>query len=382
MKRLSRDAWLAVGLFILLAVVATIAAVQETRNNTAVPPLAGYSNAPDGARALALWLDELGYDTTAAVAAVFQIPKPADIVLMLEPWPGISNSEFDKLDAWVAKGGTLVIAGTNFGTFQAVQHYNFALGTSAAPTQTVTIETPLFASPTITETDSLNGRFILRTDRTDFVTHAALNGQPFIVSLEQGDGRVILSSWVRPFTNQGLQEPGNPQLVLNMLTGGGTPGTVWFDEWHHGVRPNEESTANNWLQRTPVGHSLLYVAALIFVTLVLRGQLFGRPVPLPQNIARRAPLEHITAIANLSRRAGHRTAVLHDYHHRLKRHLGHRYRLSPTLPDQAFITQLAGYQPHLDIAALTHLLQRLSQKTVSESEMVQLAAETAAWLKQ
>ena len=382
MRRLSRDAWMAVGLFITLAIFATIAAVQETRENAAVPALAGNSNAPDGARALALWLDELGYFTTSEVTAVFSIPQTTDMILMLEPWPSISNANWEIVDKWVDNGGTLVVAGTNVGTIQAFQHYDFTLRADTGLTQTVTIETPLFASPAIMEPELLNGRFYLQSSRPDFVTHVALNSQPAVVSMQRGEGRVILSSWIRPFTNAGLTEPGHPELVLNILSTGGAPGTVWFDEWHHGVRPDEASSANNWLQRTPVGRSFLYVALLILVALVLRGQLFGRPVPLPHNMSRRAPLEHITAIANLSRRAGHKTAVLQDYHHRLKRHLGHRYRLSPTLPDNQFVPQLAAYQPNLDIAALTHLLQRLSQTNISEGEMVQLAAETSAWLKQ
>jgi len=103
-------------------------------------------------------------------------------------------------------------------------------------------------------------------------------------------------------------------------------------------------------------------------------------VPLQQDTSRRAPLEYITALANLSRRAGHRTAVMQDYHHRLKKRVGHRYRLDPTLTDEEFLTQLADYHPNLDLAALRSLLQRLSAANISESDMVQLAAEVAEWL--
>jgi hypothetical protein len=100
---------------------------------------------------------------------------------------------------------------------------------------------------------------------------------------------------------------------------------------------------------------------------------------LPADRARRAPLEYITAIANLNRRAGHRTAVLQDTHDRLKRHLGHRYRLSPDLPDAEFVTQLSEYNPALDAAALRDLLRRLSQTDVGEAEMVRLVAAAARW---
>ncbi|MCB8976692.1 MAG: hypothetical protein H6657_04635 [Ardenticatenaceae bacterium] len=77
----------------------------------------------------------------------------------------------------------------------------------------------------------------------------------------------------------------------------------------------------------------------------------------------------------MSRRAGHRTAVLQHYHDRLKRDLGARYRLNPSLPDEEFINQLASYQPNLDTDALRQTLRQLSQTNVSENEMVQIVRE-------
>ena len=107
----------------------------------------------------------------------------------------------------------------------------------------------------------------------------------------------------------------------------------------------------------------------------------GVPVPLPQNLARRTSLEYITALANLSRRAGHRSEVLRQYHQSLKHHLARRYRLNPAMPDDEYVTQLANYHPDLAAADLQNLLKRLRSRHVSEGEMVKLAAETAEWLK-
>ena len=127
---------------------------------------------------------------------------------------------------------------------------------------------------------------------------------------------------------------------------------------------------------------MLYVALVIFIAVALQGRRFGRPVPLPKDTTRRAPLEYITAIANLKRRAGHRQAVLTQYHNRLKRGLGQRYRLNPTLPDDDYVSQLADLKPNLDAAALRTLLARLGQAKISESELVSVAAEVATWLKE
>ena len=69
--------------------------------------------------------------------------------------------------------------------------------------------------------------------------------------------------------------------------------------------------------------------------------------------------------------------MLNRYRQQLKSELGKRYRLSPALPDDEFVMQLAAYNPQLDVEALGRLLTRLQQRSVSESEMVQLAAEVA-----
>ncbi|HNB54209.1 MAG TPA: hypothetical protein PK530_19835, partial [Anaerolineales bacterium] len=127
---------------------------------------------------------------------------------------------------------------------------------------------------------------------------------------------------------------------------------------------------------------LLYVAGVIFLGLLLGGRQFGRPIPLAHEITRRAPLEYVTALANLNRRAGNRTALLRHYHSQLKRSLGRRYRLDPSLRDGEFITRLAQYDPTLDIENLRYLLARLTRKNATETEMVQWAQEAAEWIRE
>ena len=137
-----------------------------------------------------------------------------------------------------------------------------------------------------------------------------------------------------------------------------------------------------WLRRTPAGRAVLFAAVVVFLGLVFHGRSFGRPVPPPQDVNRRRPLEHITAIANLNRRAGHRRYLLDQYRLWLKRDLGRRYRLSSTLPDEEYVAQLAAFDPDLDAEGLADLLNRLHGRQVDETEMIQLAAEVAEWLKE
>jgi hypothetical protein len=380
--KLSRDAWLGIGLLIILMLVTVAAAIQQA-NQTDAPPYSSLSSDPDGTRALQLWLDELGYAVNDELLTTFELPQDAGLIFMLEPFPGITPEEWETLDAWVETGGVLVLAGDRLGSALAAYRYGFTLSYFEPTTATLTAQTPLWASPP-PEPANPQVRATLQSSRDDFVTHLAVGGRPVLISFEQGEGRVILSAAPYPFSNAGLKEAGNPALVLNAISAAGQVKEIWFDEWHHGLRgaANDIVGPGNWLRYTPAGRSLLFIAAVIFVALLLQGRRFGRPVPLPIELSRRAPLEYITAVANLGRRAGHRRAVLSQYHHWLKRGLGQRYRLNPILPDNEYLQKLRQFNPNLDTAALANLLVQLNRKKVSESEMIEIAAQTADWLKE
>ena len=221
----------------------------------------------------------------------------------------------------------------------------------------------------------------LISERNDYVVLISQEDQPVLVSFEQGKGRVILGTITEAFTNAGLKEEGNPELVLNVLALAKNKGAVWFDEWHHGVQSGEQILGpTEFLRRTPMGRSLLFITFAVFLVFFMQGRGFGRAVPLPQEINRRGALEHVTGIANLSRRAGHRSAVMYHYHEQIKRKLGQRYRLDPGVDDEEYVNTLAGYNPSLDKNELLNLLKRLKRTNISETEMVHLAVEASKWI--
>lgn len=384
MKRLSRDAWLALLLFLLLTVVTAVSVIQQAQASLQDPPLASFSTQPQGSQALWRYLETQQLKLTDSVGTTFGVPGGIDLALVLEPTVAFTPGEWELLHSWVEDGGTLLLAGTSSVTIDVARQLDVAFGRGPSSDAAVANQTPLLQAPPL-NTLSAESTFFLRPERDDFVTLLANQaGNPTAIAFAEGNGRVILTTLTEPFSNEGLHTEGNAALVLNLLNAAPDVRGIWFNEWHHGIRPQAEGalTSSNWLQRTPGGRALLLVLAVIFIGLVLRGRHFGRPVPLRKDIVRRAPLEYITGIANLSRRAGHRTAVLQHYHDRLKRDLGARYRLNPSLPDEQFINQLASYQPNLDTDALRQLLQKLSKTNVSESEMVQIVREATLFGKQ
>lgn len=379
MKNLSRDARLVVGILFLL-VVATIFAAVQKQTGPEYPPLSSLSSAPDGTLALKLWVKEIQYSVDEQVLGSFTPPEDASILFMLEPLFPI-ESEMESIDDWVEAGGTLIAMGEQYGMFAVVDHYKFSFHYLPDNTGAPAIGTPLFDSPPAFEPKNATVRMALASERDDYVVLAAFKGKPVLVSFEQGKGRVILGTISESFTNAGLKQTGNPELVLNVLALARNKGAVWFDEWHHGLQSGEQILGpGEFLRFTPVGRSILFITFAILIVFFLQGRGFGRPVPLPQEIRRRGALEHITGVANLSRRAAHRSAVMMYYHQQLKRKLGQRYRLDPGMDDREYVDTLAGYNSSLAKDELLSLLKRLSRRNISETEMVHLAMEASKWM--
>lgn len=390
MIRLSRDAWLAIALVTLLIAVTVGAALLTAREEEQPLPLSSFSAAPNGALALRLWVEQLGYAISDSSLNRYAIPATVKLAFVLEPIQAITEDDWVELDDWVDEGGTLIIAGSQLYANFAASHYEFTLDYTRTLTLTLTAQTPLLAAPVLTAPLTLQTRTYYTTERADFITLAATEAGPVIVTFPRGQGRVILSATSYPFSNAGLKEPGNGEMLLNLigLTGPVNVRWAWFDEWHHGLRPEmlgdvaPQRGPEAWLFQQPAGQAMFYIALVLFVALLLRGRRFGRPVPPAHELHRRAPLEYITAIANLNRRAGLRATVLGQYHHQLKRALGQRYRLDPGLPDDEYVHALAKFNPAVEADKLRALLAKLRKRSVSESELLQTAAETTEWLKE
>jgi hypothetical protein len=379
MKKLSPDTKLGVGVVLLLVLVTVFVAAQQEPEQE-YPALSSLSPAPNGALALKLWVKELGYAVNEQTIASFAPPEDASILFMLEPlFP--MEGEMVSIDDWVDEGGTLIVIGDQYGMYSLIDHYDFSFSFPPERTGLLGFEAPLLLSPTESAQSASSVRVTLDSERDDYVTLMTYQSRPVLVSFEQGQGRVILGTITESFTNAGLKETGNPELALNVLALARSKGIVWFDEWHHGVRSGDQILGPaEFLRATPLGRSLLFVTFAVFITFLLQGRGFGKPVPLPQEIKRRGALEHVTGFANLSRRAAHHAAVMSYYHDQIKRKLGQRYRLDSAMDDEQYVGKLSEYNPAIEKDDLLNLLKRLKRGDMNETEMVHLAVEASKWI--
>lgn len=379
--KLSRDSWLAIGLLVIIVLITIAAGIQEGRK-AEMPALTSISSAPNGALALRLWLEGLGYKIAEPELTTFNISDDIDIAFILEPIYFESENELILVKDWVEKGGTLIAAGKGVGSSQLAEAFGWGLGFDFNSEIQPVSQTPLLDSPPQASAVNFEGNSHFSSPgNSDFVTLLATDSQPVVVMFDYGKGRVILAADATPFTNTGLKETGNASLVLNLLGFARKNDLVWFDDWHHNLRTGTQVIGPEaWLKSTPAGRSLLLFVAIVFLSLLLGGQAFGRPIPQVAETRRRGIMDYITAVANLNRRAKHRKAVLQYYHRMLKRHFGKRYRMDTSMPDEQFVAQLEQFNPALDGKALLALLAKL-RRDASEQEMVALAALVAEMME-
>ena len=375
---LSRDLIFALAIIAIISVLAIFGLLQE-KNEAAAPPLLGSSNQETGGKALKLWLQKSGYRFVSLSSDEFELPEQTTLALMLSP-ETVTPTEQDAIINWVEAGGTLLLAE---GDEALINRFDFSFNPIYQDEKLYLPQTPLLAGPMRWESAEFALKYSLVSKRTDYTSLLALDEQPIIVTFPQGEGRVILSATAVIFTNLGLQKEGNAGLSYNLIAFASENQTIWYDDWHHGAhstnRLAEIIGPESWLWRTPSGQSFLMIFVIVFGALLWTGRGFGRAIPLPNSQNRRAPVEYIKGLANLNRRAGNRQAIAADYHLRLKRELGQRYRIDPHLPDDNYMKELAQAQPHLDLPAIQSLLQRLSRPNLSEKELINIAAEFSHW---
>lgn len=344
------------------------------------PPLSVRNQRANGAMLLRDWLDELGFQTREMLTEPMRLDT-IDVLFVLDPALTYDASEVALIADWVRRGNTLIVAGEPFFVNDLLRPFRVSaryLFYRAEEDQILSPTSPILQTPPFdrvrAEPQIAIGDIEVRK-REDVAVHLAVSTQPVLVSFREGRGRVWVSGAFRPFTNRGLGTDGaSARLLLNLLAGIPRGATIGFDEVRHGFT-EQPATLAAWLTQTPPGWGVMIGAALTGVYLGLRGRRFGRAVPLPDSALRREYVEYIQAIANLLRRSGQRAEMLRHFDGQLRRRLSERYGVEPHLSADDLAKAVAARDPAQDAAALRDVLVRLARKSVSEAELVRIAAD-------
>jgi hypothetical protein len=360
---------------IVLVGIITVVAVPPPP----APVLSVRSVAPDGAMALSLWLEQSGYRVRQVLSNPIKFGE-TEVLFILNPLVLYTNDEAQRIRNWVFDGHTLIVAGSYpFIMNEVLNAFDVSMRYVPTRTNELELSAPTLIFPPVPVIHA-PATYIIDSARKDIVTHTFYGTDSVLVSFAEGRGTVWVVGMQQPFTNQGLQEDGSAELILNMLALVPPGSVIGFDEARHGFQEASVSLSG-WLVGSAAGWGILVGIALTMWYLVLRGRRFGRAVPIPEEQLRREPVEYIQAIANLFRRSGQRDEMLTHYRLQLRRRLSERYAVDPRLGDNDFVRSIAGRDSTVDEAELKKVLSQLNRKKISEAELLETVIQADNWMR-
>lgn len=378
-----RDLLLIVGLFAIL-IAFTVYGPGQNQPDSGGEVGSTYSSAEWGALGLQRWVQALGYRARNLEYTEWRIPDDTAALFIIDPQQErISDAEAQETLRWVRTGGTLILVQTRPGFVQNPNELMQALGASVviadpdAEVEQASAAQPLLNAPPVVSVP-VKTNAALDLNRDDWVPLLQTKLGPSLVGLQEGRGYVYIAASTYPFTNAGLREPGSAPLLLNLLARVPGGGTILFDEYHHGF--NTPPTLRRVALQQGWGWAVAYAVLVIVLYILLTGRRFGKPVPLPADIARRSSAEYVQSMAMLFRRAGKQNYILDHYHSQLKRRLARPYGFVPPANDAQFVQELQRYRGATDeqAARLTALLDQL-RSPAREDQLVRLVRDVDAF---
>lgn len=311
LRRHTAWVWLAV----LLFVVAALSVISST-SSASNAPLALDSASPNGALALRLWLERIGYSVQSQDS--FGTPPDARTLLILEPQREPSASEIAALHQWTRSAGRLVIISDSAQRLLVA----FGLAPAAASPAPIRVTQPLLLSPETTHLSARSGTVSRSRDQAG--TAAATASGAVLTRREAGPGEVWELTAPGLLDNQHVAQAQNRRLVLNLV---GVPGPVLVDQ----PGPGNAGGATDWLSGTAWGIAVIFGLAVVVLFRFLGGWRLGPPI-VPFSERRRPMVEYVLSLAVLLRQAQQRADVLAVYQRELRDRLRHRF--GTDLPDE------------------------------------------------
>jgi hypothetical protein len=378
MNRRPADAKILIAVVGALVVLAAFAILTVPASTTS--PLSIHNPGRDGAMALQLWVNASGYKTSEIVSWT-QLDR-VDVLFLLDPSSAYREQDGQQLRNWVQNGHTLIVASDSPQLDPVLKELDLALVSGVTSRDIAVPGAPTLGSPPFSAVTTQTAAYI-QSSQPSMVKHLYVGNQPVLASLDIPTGRVWLSSALRPFTNEGLHDPGSARLIANLLVNVPHTATVGFDENGRDFSESGVSQLSlfQWLFTTPPGIGILLGYALTMVYLLSRGRRFGCAIPLPSDRLRRESVEYIYAMANLFRRSGQRAEALKHFDQRLRRYLSQRYGIDPRLESSELVNAIAALDATVDADQIRHLLMALSPSNISEQELVQRSSELDRFLR-
>lgn len=342
----------AAAVLVAVGAVAAVTGLSRNRQPDPDPRLTTYGTGPAGARGFAEALQRLGVAVVRLRTPVTDDTTARTTPLaLLDPSSPPTTSEAIALSAAAVHRDLLLVGGGA----QPVMH---CLGYRLYWPTTRTVA---FAGP---PADTMEVWQVLRADTTRRVRDVAAGsdrtatscevpvastvdtllrttgGEPVILRLGYGEREVTLVSDGALLSNRRVRRPAIGVVALGLVAG--RYDTLVVDEFHHGFGAAASASPTQavfaWSLRSPWGWAGWQLAAVGVLVLLAGGVRFGPLVPLPRP-RRRAPLEHVQALATAFGAAGGQHEGVRWIVRGVRRRLG---ALPGGLDDAAWLRRLRG----------------------------------------
>lgn len=325
--RVSRDAWVLIGLFVVMVMLFAIFARPMAQTSDLST---SFSAAPNGVKAFYTLLGErLGYTVDRLESPYTELPDETSMLIVVGPVTSspIAPAERVALEKWVRSGGTVV-----------------------------------------------------------FISDSLKNVPARFGSTRRlGRGFVYAMNSRRIITNRGVHDYRNAMKVLDVVarhaprSGGGL---VLFDEYHHGLgRSKAQAILVHTQPQMKLGFVVIAVAVLVLC--YGRGRRFGAVRGLPASESLRPEFEFVESVARLYERAGAADAAADILVRSLRQSLCLKLGMSSDAPSDMIARQLES-EGHEQAASRVRWLlahEQAGQK-LSKSELVHVAREINALEKE
>lgn len=296
-----------------------------------------FRTTPDGVAALARGIERLGRPVAPRITPLADADPVRGTIVLLQPQRHPTPRETTALLNRIRDGGTLIYAPPY------LPYRQWTLSTSLMDSlgvytrfrkvsdemQELTLEEPEWAIHPLTEGlpapgPPVHGLRIVRAGDDDEAEGLpdSVAVQPLLTAqdadeeewtaaaeLALGSGRVVLISDAEPLSNiAAADDPLAVLVVRAALAYTGEADTVHFAEYHQGIggHRTRAQVIQQFFFGSQGGRALFHLIIVCFLVLACLGLRFGAPAPsvAPPDRERRSPLEHVSALGDLYRKAG------------------------------------------------------------------------------
>jgi hypothetical protein len=292
-------------LMLMLVVIVGIDAYQKIRRQPGPPST--YNAASAGYKALYLWLRELGVPAKRWERTFTELPREAEVLLMMSPRLGPGPEEVNALETWVRGGGTLVLVSSPSNAF--AKHFGFELKMRPRDLKKEVKALSFQPGPYIRGKRTIVSKSHVGIDskKPEAIVHSQGAFGNLMVVLEEGKGRVIMLADPSLFSNLHLRDGDHARLALDLLLTHLDRGPLLIDEYHHGY--GRVTSVAAYVFQSEAFVPILQVLFLVLLLWGAAGRRFGPARPLRREMER-SSMEYVRAVAQLFQRVKARRLAL------------------------------------------------------------------------